>query len=275
MNFQKIVPKLSKTIKSDRPTPIYAELLDNKFLRDVLKGLDPMDFVKLVFCIDEYKKGNHNLEGILNKINTQLYSFSIVYFNSDDPQGTCDDCGGRGNFTCDYCGGSGNEDCEKCYGNGEIEVDRDEDEITYETCGNCGGSGSVDCHRCDGGGDEMCDTCDGSGEVEYEGHTQFKIETFVGVNLFFLNKLQMASNSNLPLDDDFYFYKIRDNSLEVSFTEVTPGEDYNTTKSVDQDFRGAFYVNKVSEILDFDMRKYGKEINITNLDDIDDKFLKD
>lgn len=277
MNFQKIVPKLSRTIKSDRITPIYAELLENKFLGDVLKGLDPMDLVKLVFCIDEYKKGNHNLEGILNKINTQLYSFSIAYFNTDDPQNTCDDCGGRGSYSCDYCGGGGSEDCEECDGNGEIEVDRDEDEdeITYETCETCGGGGNVDCSYCDGSGDVTCTTCDGSGEVEYEGHTQFKIESFVGVNLDILNKLQMASNSNLPLDDDFYFYEIRDNSLELSFTEVTPSDDYNTTKSVDQDFRGAFYVNKVSEILDFDMRKYGKTIEITNLDELDDKFLKD
>lgn len=275
MNFQKIVPRLSKTIKSDRLTLIYKELLENKFIGDVLRDLDPMDLVKLVFCIDEYKKGNHNLEGILNKINTQLYSFSIVYFNSDVPQGTCDDCGGRGKFTCDYCGGSGTEDCNECDGSGEIEVDRDEDEITYETCENCMGTGSFDCDRCDGSGDETCDTCDGNGEVEYEGHTQFKIETFVGVNLDILNKLQMASNSNLPLDDDFYFYEVRDNSLEVAAIDFIPSDHPGTTNSVDPDFRGAFYVNKVSEILDFDMRKYGKEINITNLDDIDDKFLKD
>ena len=275
MNFQKIVPRLSKTIKSDRLTLIYKELLENKFIGDVLRDLDPMDLVKLVFCIDEYKKGNHNLEGILNKINTQLYSFSLVYFNTDNPQATCDDCGGRGKFTCDYCGGSGTEDCNECDGSGEIEVDRDEDEVTYETCGSCDGHGSLDCDRCDGSGDETCDTCDGNGEVEYEGHTQFKIETFVGVNSDILNKLQMASNSNLPLDDDFYFYEIRDNSLEVSFTEVTPGEDYHTTKSVDKDFRGAFYVNKVSEILDFDIRKYVRTIEITNLEDIDNKFLKD
>ena len=275
MNFQKIVPKLSKTIKSDRLTLIYKELLENKFIGDVLRDLDPMDLVKLVFCIDEYKKGNHNLEGILNKINTQLYSFSIVYFNSDVPQGTCDDCGGRGKFTCDYCGGSGTEDCNECDGSGEIEVDRDEDEVTYETCGSCDGHGSLDCDRCDGSGDETCDTCDGNGEVEYEGHTQFKIETFVGVNLDILNKLQMASNSNLPLDDDFYFYEVRYNSLEVAAIDFIPSDHPGTTNSVDPDFRGAFYVNKVSEILDFDMRKYGKEINITNLDDIDDKFLKD
>lgn len=275
MNFKKIVPRLSKTIKSDRLTLIYKELLENKFIGDVLRDLDPMDLVKLVFCIDEYKKGNHNLEGILNKINTQLYSFSIVYFNSDDPQGTCDDCGGRGKFTCDYCGGSGTEDCNECDGSGEIEVDRDEDEVTYETCGSCDGHGSLDCDRCDGSGDETCDTCDGNGEVEYEGHTQFKIETFVGVNLDILNKLQMASNSNLPLDDDFYFYEVRDNSLEVAAIDFIPSDHPGTTHSVDPDFRGAFYVNKVSEILDFDMRKYGKEINITNLDDIDDKFLKD
>lgn len=275
MNFQKIVPRLSKTIKSDRLTLIYKELLENKFIGDVLRDLDPMDLVKLVFCIDEYKKGNHNLEGILNKINTQLYSFSIVYFNSDVPQGTCDDCGGRGKFTCDYCGGSGTEDCNECDGSGEIEVDRDEDEVTYETCGSCDGHGSLDCDRCDGSGDETCDTCDGNGEVEYEGHTQFRIETFVGVNLDILNKLQMASNSNLPLDDDFYFYEVRDNSLEVAAIDFIPSDHPGTTNSVDPDFRGAFYVNKVSEILDFDMRKYGKEINITNLDDIDDKFLKD
>lgn len=275
MNFKKIVPRLSKTIKSDRLTLIYKELLENKFIGDVLRDLDPMDLVKLVFCIDEYKKGNHNLEGILNKINTQLYSFSIVYFNSDVPQGTCDDCGGRGKFTCDYCGGSGTEDCNECDGNGEIEVDRDEDEITYETCGSCDGHGSLDCDRCDGSGDETCDTCDGNGEVEYEGHTQFKIETFVGVNLDILNKLQMASNSNLPLDDDFYFYEVRDNSLEVAAIDFIPSDHPGTTNSVDPDFRGAFYVNKVSEILDFDIRKYGKEINITDLDDIDDKFLKD
>lgn len=275
MNFKKIVPRLSKTIKSDRLTLIYKELLENKFIGDVLRDLDPMDLVKLVFCIDEYKKGNHNLEGILNKINTQLYSFSIVYFNSDVPQGTCDDCGGRGKFTCDYCGGSGTEDCNECDGSGEIEVDRDEDEITYETCENCMGTGSFDCDRCDGSGDETCDTCDGNGEVEYEGHTQFKIETFVGVNLDILNKLQMASNSNLPLDDDFYFYEVRDNSLEVAAIDFIPSDHPGTTNSVDPDFRGAFYVNKVSEILDFDIRKYGKEINITDLDDIDDKFLKD
>lgn len=275
MNFQKIVPRLSKTIKSDRLTLIYKELLENKFIGDVLRDLDPMDLVKLVFCIDEYKKGNHNLEGILNKINTQLYSFSIVYFNSDVPQGTCDDCGGRGKFTCDYCGGSGTEDCNECDGSGEIEVDRDEDEVTYETCGSCDGHGSLDCDRCDGSGDETCDTCDGNGEVEYEGHTQFKIETFVGVNLDILNKLQMASNSNLPLDDDFYFYEVRYNSLEVAAIDLIPSDHPSTTNSVDPDFRGALYVNKVSEILDFDMRKYGKEINITNLDDIDDKFLKD
>jgi hypothetical protein len=84
----------------------------------------------------------------------------------------------------------------------------------------------------------------------------------------------MANNSNLPLDDEFY-NQIRDNSLEVTFTEVSPNDDVITTKSIDQDFRGAYYVNKVSEILDFDIRKYGKTIEITNLDDLDDKFLKD
>ena len=271
MNFQKIVPKLSKSIKSGGINANYKELLENKFLGEALNNLDPMDLIKLIFCINEYKKGNHNLDAILNKINVQLYSFSIVYFNSENPEVECNYCEGKGKFDCENCGGSGSESCDDCDGNGEIEVGDNE----YETCNTCNGRGDFDCDYCGGGGDETCNTCDGSGEVEHKGHTQFKIETFVGVNLDILNKLQMASNSNLPLDDDFYFYQVRNDSLELTFTEVTPSDDYNTTESVDQDFRGAFYVNKVSEILDFDMRKYNKEIEITNLDDLDDKFLKD
>ena len=271
MNFKKIVPKLSKSIKSGGINANYKELLKNKFLEGVLNDIDPMDLVKLIFCINEYRKGNHNLDEILNKINTQLYSFSIAYFYSDDPEAQCDDCSGRGRVGCDYCSGSGSDDCKDCSGDGKIEVGDNE----YETCENCMGNGNFDCNHCGGSGDETCSSCDGSGEVEYKGVTQFRIETFVGVNLDILDKLQMASNSNLPLDDDFYFYEIRDNSLELTVTEVTPGDDFQITSSVDQDFRGAFYVNKVSEILDFDMKKYGKKIEITNLDELDDKFLKD
>lgn len=270
MNFQKIVPKLSKSIKSGGINANYTELLKNKYLDEVLNNLDPMDLVKLIFCINEYRKGNHNLDEILDKINTQLYSFSIAYFYSDNPEAQCDDCSGRGRVDCYDCGGSGIVSCDDCDGLGEIEVGDNE----YETCSDCSGSGNFSCEYCGGSGDETCGSCDGSGEVEYIGVTQFRIETFVGVNLDILDKLQMASNSNLPLDDDFY-YQIRDNSLELSVTEVTPGDDFQITSSVDQDFRGAFYVNKVSEILDFDMKKYGKKIEITNLDELDDKFLKD
>jgi hypothetical protein len=270
MNFQKIVPKLSKSIKSGGINANYKELLKNKFLEGALNDLDPMDLIKLIFCINEYRKGNHNLDAILNKINVQLYSFSIVYFNSDNPEVGCEDCGGRGEVNCDYCGGNGSESCDSCDGNGEVEVGDNE----YETCSTCDGRGDFDCNYCGGSGSENCTSCDGSGEIEYKDGTQFRIETFVGVDLDILGKLQMANNPNLPLDDEFY-NQIRDNSLELSFNEITPNDDMLTAKSIDQDFRGAYYVNKVSEILDFDMRKYGKTIEITNLDDLDDKFLKD
>jgi len=270
MNFQKIVPKLSKSIKSGGINANYTELRKNKYLDEVLNNLDPMDLVKLIFCINEYKKGNHNLDAILNKINVQLYSFSIVYFNDDDPKIECDDCNGRGEVSCDNCGGDGSENCNSCDGTGEVEVGDNE----YETCSDCGGRGDFDCDYCGGSGDETCDTCDGSGDVEYEDATQFEIETFVSVDLDILGKLQMANNSNLPLDYKFH-NQIKDNSLEVTFTEVSPINDIRTTTSINQDFRGSHYVNKLSEILDFDIKKYGKTIEITNLDDLDDKFLKD
>lgn len=269
MNFQKIVPKLSKSIKSNNLNSIHSELLKNKYLEEVLNHLDPMDLIKLIFCINEYKKGNHNLDSILNKINVQLYSFSIVYFNDDDPKIECDDCSGRGEVSCDNCGGGGSENCNSCDGTGEVEVGDNE----YETCSDCGGRGDFDCDYCGGSGDETCSTCDGSGDVEYEEATQFEIETFVSVDLDILDKLQMANNSNLPLDYKFH-NQIKDNSLEVTFTEVSPINDIRTTTSINQDFRGSHYVNKLSEILDFDIKKYGKTIEITNLDDLDDKFLK-
>ena len=85
--------------------------------------------------------------------------------STDGGDGSCDNCGGRGNFECEDCSGSGERECYRCDGDGEQECSECEGDGT-EICPKCDGDGEVECRDCDGYGEINCETCNGDGTDE-------------------------------------------------------------------------------------------------------------
>lgn len=98
--------------------------------------------------------------------NDNLY-YDAELTSTEGGDGSCDNCGGRGNVECGECDGSGENRCYRCDGDGEQECRECEGNGTQE-CGRCDGYGETDCAICDGTSKLSCDECDGTGEVDGE-----------------------------------------------------------------------------------------------------------
>ncbi len=76
------------------------------------------------------------------------YDYELT--DTDGGDGSCESCGGSGNFPCEECD-NGRVECWNCDGNGDV------------NCSDCDGDGDVSCGECDGEGNITCGICDGKG----------------------------------------------------------------------------------------------------------------
>lgn len=125
------------------------------FNDEVLSDSDSYIEVKVSGSYDYYPYLDtlkyYNVDNYLTNNDGSYYDYSLT--DTEGGNGSCDQCGGRGDMECPTCEGSGEVECDDCY-NGSND------------CDTCSGSGKNDCDTCDSDGEIDCDTCDGSGTDE-------------------------------------------------------------------------------------------------------------
>lgn len=266
MNIQKIIPKLSKSIKYDRLNLIYLDLIHHPMLEPMVKSISPIDTLKLVFGIYEYKKGNQDIQSVLNGLDVELYAFSSVHFTNQIPEIKCEECDGTGRVDCSSCDGTGEEECDYCYGAGTVEDDEGDD-VDCDQCDN----GYTSCEYCSNGS-ESCDECEGEGKVESNQHTEYSMEVFVSYDRELFDKLQIVNNSNIPIDVDFE-REIITKSLMINRHMPDISDNLDIAEEIDEKLRGETFINKISEILEFPLVKYDKEVRVPDLEKLEiEKF---
>ncbi len=266
MNIQKIIPKLSKSIKYDRLNLIYLDLINHPILEPMIKSISPIDTLKLVFGVYEYKKGNHDIQSVLNGLDIELYAFSLVHFTNENPEIKCEECDGTGRVDCSSCDGTGEVECDNCYGTGTVEDDEGDD-VDCDECDN----GYTSCEYCSNGS-ESCYECEGEGVVESNQHTEYSMEVFVSYDRELFDKLQIVNNSNIPIDGDFE-REIITKSLMINRRMPDISDNLDIAEEIDKKLRGETFINKISEILEFSLAKYDKEVRVPNLEELEiEKF---
>ena len=101
--------------------------------------------------MDSFKYYNVR-KGILYTSSSFDYDYELT--DTEGGNGSCSECGGRGEVECTRCDGDSEIECGECDGGGSIR------------CDDCGGSGDQECPECDGYGELRCSECSGVGEVD-------------------------------------------------------------------------------------------------------------
>lgn len=250
MDLLKLIPKISKTIKSNTLKYIYAELKSHPHLSQVVVKIEPINVIKIVFGVFFLKKGDSNIKELLNQIDVNLYGFSIIRIDrqSEIP---CEECNGQGSVTCDNCNANGRTICPECDGSGQIENgDDNEDE---EECDSCNGRGSVTCDVCDGESVLECHTCDSDGTIVSDDYTDFTIDEFVGIDRTILDRIEIANSANVPISDDFEL-EIQRNCINLGSKFSIFNEDRSEMHKIEEEYKGNTYVNHLAEVMDLTLR---------------------
>lgn len=270
MNLIKLANRLQHHIKSKDLDKIFNTLKEDKDLLEIFKRLDGNQIIKLCYLIWGLKN-NIDPQEVSNLVDVELFAFSIVEFNEYDPEISCNNCNGRGRETCGDCSGSGSNTCGNCDGSGYLESYSDEEE--KQVCDYCDGDGDVSCDYCSGNGEVDCSECGGVGTFETEDHTEFDISFFVSFNNDLKGKLELISDTSIPISGELYS-KIVNNSLLFMKDKYLADDHLYETSRIDKKYRGETYLNKFVDIMDYEIKKYGKTIRIDDIDDLNDQFYK-
>ena len=216
MNFIRMAQKLSRFFaKENRPSDVLSELIRNKKHREFFSVVEPLDGIKLAFLINGVNKGL-DLETMLVEIENNLFSFTIVEFEDEPSDVTCNECNGNETISCDYCDGDG-----------YIRPDDDDDD---EECDHCGGSGY-----------NLCDTCDGNGEITDENTTDYTISTYVTFDSKISEDVELHYNDDTEVNDKKLNLYLMNPKLIYLGMERRSGENH----SIDEDYWGSSYVNDI------------------------------
>jgi len=176
-----IASKIGKKIKTNDIREIYNILVTDAFFRPLCLSLGGNSTVKLVFLIKAFKDGRE-LREVMERLQTDLFTFSLIEVSNDAVEDTCGSCGGDGSYACHECGGSGDVECPDCDGSGD-----DEDGV----CQTCSGDGRVECDYCEGSGSEDCDDCYGSGSVDDDYAANVEVSEYVSIEKDIFNVVEM------------------------------------------------------------------------------------
>ena len=177
-----IATKIGKKIKTNDIGEIYITLVSDTFFRPLCLSLGGNSTVKLVFLIKAYKDGKE-LTDMLGRLETELFTFSIIEVSNDDVEESCDYCGGDGQNNCSECDGRGQVDCEECGGSGEDEEGN--------SCNLCDGDGYVECGTCNGNGSEGCDNCGETGYTTDDYAANVEVQEFVSIDKNIYEQLEI------------------------------------------------------------------------------------
>lgn len=271
MNLIKIAQRLQHHINSSDLNDIFEKFSKDDNISEILKKLDGEQIIKLCFLVWGVKNKMDPQE-VSNLVDIELFAYSIVEFHEYDVQIDCDDCGGSGNVTCDYCDGRGSTDCETCDGDGEVELDSEE-EYEMVTCSDCNGSGHESCDYCYGSGEVDCTNCYGGGSIDSDDHIEFDILNFVSINKDLKSKLELLNGATIAISDEL-FSKMVNNSLLFLKEPYSANDNMTETSRIDKKYKGDMYLNHFADVMDFQIKKYGKTIRIDDIEDLDRNFYK-
>jgi hypothetical protein len=238
--------------KTTSPQEIYNEILSNTTLSPIKKILTPKDAITVCFLAPMIHNGTYK-EGIEYAIESLLYSFSIVEFQTKEDEIDCSDCDGNGYNSCDYCYGDGTKECSMCDGSGEEECEAcggDGQDDEGDPCDDCQGGGKVTCNRCSGDGSNECDWCDGDGSVPCDNCNNGKVDVdeFIPLSVndyfywnpkylnFLKQKIYTLTPINFEPENDF----IRFNRYFLDHNDLE-------TKNIDESFENGTYVGGIIE----------------------------
>jgi len=118
--------------------------------------------------MDSFKYYNVR-KGILYTSSSFDYDYELT--DTEGGNGSCSECGGRGEVECTRCDGDSEIECGECDGDGSVRCDECDGSGDQE-CPKCDGYGEVDCSECSGSGEVDCSSCDGTGEDDEGGQCQ-------------------------------------------------------------------------------------------------------
>jgi hypothetical protein len=236
MNLIALSKSLSQNAKDKSIQDVYKSLIPTMNKMGFLNKVTPLDVIKIIFLIQAINDGKDPKKE-LDFINTFLYIFTIIDFESSTAQISCSECSGDGYISCDYCDMSGKIECEECDGSGE------DDE--GNTCDNCDGDGQVTCDTCGGDGDLTCSECSGSGEIDSDDLYAYTLYTYVSYNTELYDLLKKYLDEVLDLtDQDFLSYG---KTILINTDDQYPSSESDTDFEIDSNFAGSSYVNNVLE----------------------------
>ena len=170
-----LAKKLHPSLRTKTPSVICQLILNDAHYEPIRNLLTGKQIIILSFLINGLNR-TEDIDSLYKQIVGNMFVFSTVEVEDEDPEDGCQSCGGDGNYRCDECNGNGEVECEDCDGDGVI---YSSDEDGEGTCDTCQGGGRVECEQCDGEGSERCQECDGSGSVSKYGYVTITQDYYV------------------------------------------------------------------------------------------------
>ena len=170
-----LAKKLYPSLRTKTPSVICQLILKDTHYEPIRNLLTGKQIVVLSFLINGLNR-TEDISSLYEQIIGNMFVFSTVEVEDEDPEDGCQSCGGDGNYRCDECNGNGEVECEECDGDGEI---YSSDEDGGGACDTCQGGGRVECNQCYGEGSETCHNCDGSGSISKYGYVTITQDYYV------------------------------------------------------------------------------------------------
>ena len=167
--------KLHPSLRTKTPSVICQLILKDPHYEPIRNLLTGKQIIILSFLINGLNR-TEDVSSLYEQIIGNMFVFSTVEVEDENPEEGCSSCGGDGSLRCDECNGHGEVECEECGGDGEIYS-------SYEdgggSCDTCQGGGRVECDQCFGEGHDECYECDGSGYQSKYGYVTITQDYYV------------------------------------------------------------------------------------------------
>lgn len=224
----KLSTRFKKTFRNyDSASQLFKVLTKDSVFSSLPLGIKDKIYISFLIVNTKTNSANY-LSKLYDKIERSLFKSEIIIIEEKDADGTCEICGGSGQYDCDECSGTGQIDCDECLGDG---------------CDECNNEGVIYCDTCEEIGLVNCDECYGEGEVEVSGSAMISTVTLYSFNPNIFNSLELINNKEKIINDNIYDDMLINKLSCIIYLE---NDDY---EFIESDFEWALKDQKILDSL--------------------------
>ena len=164
-----LVKRTGKSFRTQSPTGVYREILNNSHYEALSHVLNAKDLVIYSLLVPRFNMDS-DIDEDYDRIEYNMFTIELLEVYDTEPEVECDECYGSRFEPCDQCDGTGEQECSRCDNTGEEDCDYcDGSGFDYEKgeeCDMCQGAGKRSCGYCGGDGNESCGYCGGDGDLQ-------------------------------------------------------------------------------------------------------------